>query len=447
MTRTFTYDSAGNLTDWTEYAYTTGTLGTATASRDYTYDDSNWGDLLTGWNGNTVTGDGLGNMLSDGTRTYTWRNGRELATVTKSGVTWANTYNADGIRTKRTDGTTAYSYVYNGGSLSQMTVGSNVLNFAYDASGTPMAVTYGGTTYYYVTNIQGDVTAILNSSGTAVVNYTYDAWGNILTTTGILAATLGVHNPLRYRGYVYDQETGLYYLQSRYYNPAIGRFLSADTFVSTGQGILGNNMFAYCLNNPVTFEDDTGSAAKLCFGADGRIDDAPWRDHSPGGGGRPMGNYTSGNDYGSVADKFYTVRVLKFLGNTDEQAVLDAECFAFYKGCLVIRTNGNRSGSFGCLFITRETNHRPDAEDVVRHEYGHTRQLVQLGPVKYLLCIVIPSFFEWGSDPVYYRRPWEITADIYGEVQSRSYPGYAGAGFKYLENSRNIGIGAWLTIR
>ena len=122
-----------------------------------------------------------------------------------------------------------------------------------------MAVTYGGATYYYATNIQGDVVAILNASGTAVVTYTYDAWGNILTTTGTLSSTLGTHNPLRYRGYVYDQETGLYYLQSRYYNPEMGRFICADSLVSTGQGILGNNMFAYCLNNPVNYSDPFGN--------------------------------------------------------------------------------------------------------------------------------------------------------------------------------------------
>ena len=258
VTRTFTYDRAGNITAWTEYAYTTGTLGAATATHGYTYGNSNWRDQLTAWNGNTITSDTIGNMLSDGTRTYTWRNGRELATVTKGGVTWTNTYNADSIRTKRTNGTNTYSYIYNGGSLSQMTVDGTVMNFAYDASGTPMAVTYGGATYYYATNIQGDVVAILNSSGAAVVTYTYDAWGNILTTTGTLASTLGIHNPLRYRSYVYDQETGLYYLQSRYYNPEMGRFLSADAFASTGQGILGNNMYAYCQNNPVLFVDPSG---------------------------------------------------------------------------------------------------------------------------------------------------------------------------------------------
>lgn len=241
----WTYDNAGNILSRKEYAYTTGTLGTATKTVNYTYGDSSWGDLLTGYNGKTITSDTIGNMLSDGTWTYTWEHGRELATMSNGSTTWTNTYNADGLRTKRTNGSTTYSYVYNGSSLSQMTVGSNTLYFAYDASGTPMSVTYNGTNYYYATNIQGDVTAILNTSGTAVVQYTYDAWGKLLTTTGSMADTLGVHNPLRYRGYVYDTESTLYYLQSRYYDPDIGRFINADAYATTGQGLLGNNMFAY----------------------------------------------------------------------------------------------------------------------------------------------------------------------------------------------------------
>jgi RHS repeat-associated protein len=93
-----------------------------------------------------------------------------------------------------------------------------------------------------------------------VVQYTYDAWGNILTTTGTLAESLGVINPLTYRGYVYDQETGLYYLQSRYYNPTIGRFINADALVATGQGLTGNNMFTYCGNNPVNRYDNDGES-------------------------------------------------------------------------------------------------------------------------------------------------------------------------------------------
>ena len=254
----WTYDDAGNITSRKEYAYTTGSLGSVLSTVNYTYGDSSWGDLLTGWNGKTITSDTIGNMLSDGTWNYTWEHGRELASMSGGGTTWNFTYNADGLRTKRTNGSTTYSYVYNGSRLSQMTVGSNTLYFAYDASGTPLSVTYNGTNYYYATNIQGDVTAILNTSGTAVVQYTYDAWGKLLSTTGSMASVLGVHNPLRYRGYVYDTETGLYYLQSRYYNPAMGRFINADVDASTGHGLLGTNMFAYCANNPVNYTDESG---------------------------------------------------------------------------------------------------------------------------------------------------------------------------------------------
>ena len=121
-----------------------------------------------------------------------------------------------------------YTYTYNGSQLSRMSYRGNIMWFTYGADGSPLTIKYNGTTYYYVTNLQGDVVAILNSSGTAVVSYTYDAWGKPLTTTGTMANTLGQHNPLRYRGYVYDRETGLYYLQSRYYNPTWARFINAD---------------------------------------------------------------------------------------------------------------------------------------------------------------------------------------------------------------------------
>lgn len=261
----WTYDDAGNITSRKEYAYTTGTLGTVQSTVNYSYGDSDWGDLLTGYGNYTIDSDAIGNptTVKQGNtviRSYTWEHGRKLASLTENGNTWSYTYNADGLRTQRTNGSTTYNYIYNGGSLSQMTVGSNTLYFAYDTSGNPLAVTYNGTNYYYATNQQGDVTAILNTSGSAVVQYTYDAWGKILTTTGSMASTLGVHNPLRYRGYVYDQETQLYYLQSRYYDPAMGRFINADDPANLGvKGLLSYNLFAYCGNNPVMGYDPTGT--------------------------------------------------------------------------------------------------------------------------------------------------------------------------------------------
>ncbi len=192
--------------------------------------------------------------------------------MTDGETAWSFSYNADGMRTQRTNGTDTYEYIYNGGSLSQMTVGSQTLRFGYSASGVPLYVQWNNSRYFYVTNQQGDVTAIVSVNGIPVVEYTYDAWGNPLTTTGTKAATLGKLNPLRYRSYVYDQEMGLYYLQSRYYDPEMGRFINADALISTGQGLLGNNMFAYCNNNPIINKDVHGTIPAKHSGAYGSFD-------------------------------------------------------------------------------------------------------------------------------------------------------------------------------
>ena len=186
------------------------------------------------------------------------------AKVLADSITWDFEYNADGMRTSRTNGVVTYEYVYNGSQLTRLYItdeldgSQSVMAFAYDASGKPLSLNYNGTRYIYATNIQGDVIAILNADGTAIVTYTYDAWGNPLSVGGTHAATLGADNPLRYRGYVWDQEIGLYYLQSRYYDPQLGRFINADTYTSTGQGFVGNNMFVYCLNNPIRYIDSSG---------------------------------------------------------------------------------------------------------------------------------------------------------------------------------------------
>ncbi len=284
-TYVWTYDNAGNILSRNEYAYTTAEAPANPIDTVlYTYGDTNWGDLLTAYDGQTITYDTIGNPLTDGTWNYTWQHGRQLASMSNGTTSWSFTYNSDGLRTERTDGTTTYEYTYNGSSLSQMTVGSNTLRFAYDANGFPMSVTYNGTEYYYITNIQGDVIGILDSSGASVVTYTYDAWGNPLTITGSLASTLGEQNPLRFRGYVYDTETELYHLNSRYYNPEMGRFLNSDIYTATGQGMLGNNMFAYCRNNPVCRIDILGTVDADCDGDDDTEDDL-LRPDSGGGSG------------------------------------------------------------------------------------------------------------------------------------------------------------------
>ena len=123
------------------------------------------------------------------------------------------------------------------------------------ANNQPLAMKYNNTLYYYVLNAQGDVVRIVNSSRSVVASYTYDPWGKIISSSGTLADI----NPLRYCGYYYDSETGFYYLQSRYYDPEIGRFINADSYASTdATGLLSTNMFAYCENDPVNRSDPSG---------------------------------------------------------------------------------------------------------------------------------------------------------------------------------------------
>ena len=257
-TYTYTYDGAGNIL----------TASDGTVTHSYTYGDASWKDLLTAFNGQTITYDAIGNPTSyyNGTRwAMTWENGRSLATASDGTNSLSFAYDAGGLRTSKTVGSTTYHYYYAGGKLMRMTWGSNTIDFFYDTNGSPYAMKYNGTVYYYVTNLQGDVMRIVDGSQNTVTSYDYDPYGKVISATGTLANI----NPLRYRGYVYDQETGFYYLQSRYYDPTVGRFINADSFMSTGVGILEHGMFTYCCGNPITYSDVQGSRAVALTPTDG----------------------------------------------------------------------------------------------------------------------------------------------------------------------------------
>jgi len=152
-------------------------------------------------------------------------------------------------------------YVLHGKNVVHLTQGSNNLHFFYGADGSPAIVEYNGVSYGYVKNLQGDVIGIVNASGAYVVQYAYDAWGRLLSKTGSMASTLGTLNPFRYRGYVYDEETGLYYLRSRYFNPTWCRFVNADSVLEMGKGYLGGNQFMYSLNTPIGRIDEAGTSS------------------------------------------------------------------------------------------------------------------------------------------------------------------------------------------
>ena len=205
-----------------------------------------------------ITYDQIGNPLNDGEWTYTWQNGRQLASMTNGETTASFVYNENGLRVQKTVNGVVTNYTLHGKNVVHLTRGNDELHFFYDASNKPAVVVYNGVPYSYMKNLQGDVVAILDANGTVVVRYVYDAWGRPISKTGTLVSTLGTVQPFRYRGYVYDEETGLYYLRSRYYRARLNRFINADTYTCTGTQPLNANMFNYCGHDPVNTIDSTG---------------------------------------------------------------------------------------------------------------------------------------------------------------------------------------------
>ena len=268
LKESYTYDSLNQLKtaytklyigtyDWT-YSYDDhGNILSSTVDTDalfpptnytYTYGDTAWPDKLTAVNGNTITYDAIGNPLQywNG-KEFNWINGRQLSFVDAGSKFVYFTYNADGGRnTKMVNGVTTQYYYVDGVLYAQKT-GDNTLFFLYDEQGVPFAVKLNGTKYYYQYNLQGDVVGLYDGNGEQVVRYEYSPWGKLLNQSDSSMVGLANLNPLRYRGYYYDSETGLYYVSSRYYDPEIGRFINADSQPNQKDSILGFNMFAYCV--------------------------------------------------------------------------------------------------------------------------------------------------------------------------------------------------------
>lgn len=255
----YLYDCGGNMTGYLSAPYTLApTLEGVNETVFYTYGDSNWKDKVTAIGGKAITYDAIGNPLTYDGWTFTWKAGRMLASMVKTGTNAQFTYDHNGLRIKKVVNGVTTNYTLNGKNIVHMKQGSNDLHFFYDAQGKPGMVTYNDVDYFYVYNLQGDVVALIDANGTQVVEYGYDAWGYPISKTGTMAATLGTVNPFRYRGYVYDEETGLYYLRSRYYNPEWKRFVNADTLVGRGTNVLGHNLYVYCDNLPITRVDKNG---------------------------------------------------------------------------------------------------------------------------------------------------------------------------------------------
>ena len=271
------------------YEYTTGNLPEYPESKtQYLYENATWSDILTGVKKShfdngveiiddrySINSDTIGNITNLNGFNYTWV-GRQLKSVSpvrnpSVGATYS--YNSDGQRIGKDitlDGGEVYDYdyYYNGDILAGYRLvitksdGSSTTHnvaFMYDENGEAFGIDINGKEYFYVKNAQNDVIAIVNSNNETVATYRYDSWGKLISCDDISEnQEVSFLNPYTYRSYFYDSDTEMYFLKSRYYNPELHRFINADGYVQTGQGVLSLNTFAYCVNNPIIFADETG---------------------------------------------------------------------------------------------------------------------------------------------------------------------------------------------
>ena len=363
------------------------------------------------YRGQTITYDEIGNPLSyyNGyPYSFTWENGRRLATATRGATSLSFEYNDEGIRTSKVVNGVEHIYYLNGSQIIAELWGNSMCIYLYDNDGSPIGMQYRTTSYaagdfdtfWFTKNVHGDIVSVYNDNGTKLLTYHYDAWGNFTTQWHLYNGSdyYASYNPFKYRGYYHDSETGFYYLNSRYYDPATGRFINADGLVSTGQGLVGYNMYAYCNNNPVNTIASNNQLPYL------------------------GGHNTSVNNV--VVDKLMSYYKKPKEDNSDEIRVLKAKAwtYTYYNGKLVIKLPiGKEAFSFGAMFIGDGVTD----VNVVKHEYGHTVQFDSMGAWDYLINVGVPSltgFIMYKKNKLpysYFTSPWEAQADEYGKVPSR----------------------------
>ena len=264
----FTYGTLRHLTDTDSLPE--GAVSTVQTQDLFTYRTDGWKDQLLSWNGKSYAYDAGGNPTVLRGMALTWGEGRRLKRIaaTAGEVTFA--YDSDGKRVKKTSGNTETKYYYNGSTLSGLvrtTTGNTgttktTVQFVYDAEGKPFLLRLNGKTdYFYLYNGLGDVVGLVDSSNKVVVRYQYNSWGKVTSSEDTSGVSLATLNPFCYRKYVYDPETGLYCLGSRYYDPEVGRFVNADdtdVIFAKPQELYHKNLYVYCYNNPVVRRDIQG---------------------------------------------------------------------------------------------------------------------------------------------------------------------------------------------
>jgi len=183
-------------------------------------------------------------------------------------------YNANGIRIGKSidngDEIESVNYILDGSNIiKEIHTGANnyTIEYYYDSSDNIIGFTYNGSKYLYLKNLQNDVIGIVDSNNNIVVKYYYDAYGRIIKTLDTSGINLSTINPFRYRSYYQDNETGWYYLNSRYYNPLTNRFVTMDQieYLGASENILSYNLYSYCENDPINKVDYNGNSAAAIY--------------------------------------------------------------------------------------------------------------------------------------------------------------------------------------
>ena len=267
----YTYDVGGNMVRRDEYRYIENPVITEAPwkSDTFEYQTGGWRDQLHFYNGQAITYDAMGNPLQYLGMQMEWEKGHQLKHITGAGLDMYCMYNDSGKRIRKTvNGVTTDFYLDGSAILMQTSSDGSRIDFFYDDKGNVFAMKYQNEMYFYRKNLFGDILGILDSHGTELVKYEYNSWGKLLNLTDYSSNGLGRRNPFRFKGYYYDEELGMYYLNSRYYDPETGRFVNADdveVLKTTPTALTDKNLYSYCDNNPVGRKDGTGAVWETVF--------------------------------------------------------------------------------------------------------------------------------------------------------------------------------------
>ena len=259
----YDYDHSGNIVSKRIYSFDDVLIENDT----YSYMNKDWEDQLTKYNGDSISYDEIGNPLSFGKLKYKWSSGRKLLSFNdlENGILANYEYDFNGYRKQKNINGKITDYYYKDSHILFEKTNTDVLYFIYDNKCSIIGFIYNDSTYYYLKNYQNDIIGIMDNNYNQIVSYKYDSFGNVKRIVDYSNDNIGIVNPFRFRSYYYDNESGMYYLNSRYYNPKIGRFINSDNCLTDNMGSIYNNMYSYTNNNYINYLDYSGRFSVSLF--------------------------------------------------------------------------------------------------------------------------------------------------------------------------------------